>query len=237
VRAPRRAIPGRQMVTVEWVARMGAVTAEALAVRDGRTTGSARACLLAAARAGLVLRERPLSEEAALFTATRAGLRAVGLDAVDPVRVSPATARHSIVCARVAAALERLYPDHVVIGERELRGCRSSEPVACARLSGAGGGASALHRPDLALCPSGAALPIAVEVELTVKAPQRLRAICRGWARSRSVAGVLYLAAPQVRAPLARAIAAARAEQAIAVVELEAFDSLASAPPPREPSP
>ena len=64
------------------------------------------------------------------------------------------------------------------------------------------GGAPLLHRPDLVLWPAERrrALPVAVEVELTVKAPRRLLEICRAWARCRCVAGVLYLAAPEVRA-------------------------------------
>lgn len=220
--ATRRPIPAHQLALVEWAAQLSAITAEALAVRDECTVSSARARLLAAMRTGLLSRERPLRDEPALFTATRAGLRAAGLDGVDPGRVSASSARHSIACAWVAAILERRYADHAVIGERALlRVCRRDEPFACAPVGRSRAGERAFHRPDLALCPAAPALPIAVEVELTVKAPHRLQAICRGWARSRSVAGVLYLVAPQVRGPLGRAIAAARAEQAIAVVDLD----------------
>ena len=64
---------------------------------------------------------------------------------------------------------------------------------------------------------------MAVEVELTVKAPRRLAAICRAWARSRGVAGVLYLVSPEVRRPLQRAIENAEAGERISLVGLEAL--------------
>ncbi|HTD08983.1 MAG TPA: hypothetical protein VK680_08845, partial [Solirubrobacteraceae bacterium] len=47
--------------------------------------------------------------------------------------------------------------------------------------------------------------------------------ICRAWARSRCVAGVLYLASPDVERPLARAIAQAQAAERIAAVPLAAL--------------
>ena len=194
-----------QLAIVEWTARMGAVTAEALATREDRSVGSARASLLALKRVGLLTRARPLSDQPALFTVTRAGLRAAALPGIAPARVSAANARHAIVCAWVAAALERVYPDHRVMGERELRGGGSARPLANASLGTSSDGAALAHRPDLALLPitPAASLPVAVEVELTVKAPRRLLGICRGWARCRSVGGVLYLIAPEVRGPLA----------------------------------
>jgi hypothetical protein len=65
-------------------------------------------------------------------------------------------------------------------------------------------------------------LPVAVEVELTVKAPRRLAEICRAWARCRCVAGVLYLAPPEVRRALERAIDQAQAGERIAVLGLDA---------------
>jgi len=63
-------------------------------------------------------------------------------------------------------------------------------------------------------------LPIAVEVELTVKAPARLRAIVRGWARSRRVAGVIYYAAPAPARARERAVAEERAAAQVRVLEL-----------------
>jgi len=45
--------------------------------------------------------------------------------------------------------------------------------------------------------------------------------ICRAWARSRHVDGVLYIAPAEVRRALERAIATAQAGERIAVVPLE----------------
>lgn len=215
----------QQVALAEWTARFGAVTAEALALRDGCSVGSARARLLAAQRAGLLARERPLTDQPALFTATKAGLRAAAIGGVQPGRVSAANTRHSIVCAWAGAALELFYPDHHVMGERELRREESAraKPLASASLGGGAKGAALLHRPDIVLWPSAPAQarPVAVEVELTVKAPRRLLAICRAWARCRCVAGVLYLTEPEVEGPLSRAIDAARAGGAIREIPLE----------------
>ncbi len=227
--------PPEREAIIRWTARMGAITAEALAYRHGISVASARARLLGAERARLLARQRPLTGAPALYTITRAGLRACGLRGLDPGRVSAANAQHSIVCAEVAAALERCYPDHEVLGERELRRdereCGHS--LASARLPGPGAEGPLLHRPDLVLrpTPSGEELPVAVEVELTVKAPRRLADICRAWARCRCVAGALYLIAPEVEHALGRAIGAAQASERIAVVPLHALPGVGGSGP------
>lgn len=74
-----------------------------------------------------------------------------------------------------------------------------------------------LHRPDLALVsPSGRV--VAIEVERSIKAPGRLRAICRGWARARHVSHVYYLATEPAGRAVRRAIDATRAHDRIAVL-------------------
>lgn len=216
---------------LRWTAGLGAVTAEALAQHEGRTIPSARGRLLAAERAGLLYRRRPLAARPTLFAATRLGLRTSGLSGLEPCRVSVANAPHAIVCAEVAAALEQAYPDHRVMGERELRRDEraAGRQLASARLGLGPGGAPLLHRPDLVLWPesSPTALPVAIEVELTVKAPRRLLEICRAWARCRCVAGTLYLTTPAVRRPLARAIERAQAGERIVLVALDSLVSSA----------
>ena len=146
-----------RVAIVGWVARMGAITAEALADRQGTSVASARSTLLAGARARLLSRRRPLVGQPALYTATRAGLRACGLRGFDPCRISASNALHSIACAKVAATLERCYPDHRVLGERELRRDEreSGTALASACLGVAAAGAPLLHRPDLVLWPTG----------------------------------------------------------------------------------
>jgi hypothetical protein len=215
-----------RVAIVRWTARIGAVTAEALAERERVSVASARARLQALVRAGWLVRRRPLAEQPALYAVTRAGLRASALAGLEPARVSEAGARHLIVCAMAAAVLERCYPDHLVMGERELFRAEREGGLAPARarLGSTVDGGSLVHRPDLLLVPrdaSGEELPVAVEVELTVKAPQRLTAICRAWARCRTVAGVLYIAPPEVRRALSRAIAGAHAHEQIVVVGLD----------------
>jgi hypothetical protein len=220
--------PERKAI-MQWTARMGAITDEALADRLDTTVASARGRLQVLQKAGWLSRKRPLAGQPALYTATRAGLRVAALQGLDPCRVSASNANHLIECARVAAALERCYPDHLVLGERELRRDERERgiPLASARLGIAPDGGPLLHRPDLVLWPEegdrrDGGLPIPVEVELTVKAPKRLAEICRAWARARCVAGVLYLAAPEVRSALNRAVDQAQAGERIAVLGLDA---------------
>lgn len=223
LRASKPSSPER-LAIVRWAGRLGPITAEALARHDSRTIASARAHLSAAEHAGLVKRRRVLADAPALYTVTRAGLRESGLHGLEPARVSVANAPHAIASAEVAAALEHAYPDHEVMGERELRReeRQTDTPLASARLGDTPAGAPLLHRPDLVLWPHDPQeLPVAIEVELTIKAPQRLLEICRAWARCKCVAGTLYLAAADVRRPLARAIAAAQAEGNVIAVGLE----------------
>jgi hypothetical protein len=219
-----RAIPPARAELLAWTAGLGASTADALACRSGATVASARASLGAAAHDRQLARHKPLAEAQTLYTVTRVGLRAGAIEGLEPCRVSPAGARHMIVSAWVAAALERRYPDATVIGEPalRLRERASGMPFASSVLEWEGPRGKLLHRPDLALVPSGEGQrPIAIEVELTVKAPRRLAEICRAWARSRHVEGVIYLAPPPVRRAVERAIAASQAEASVVVVSLD----------------
>jgi hypothetical protein len=225
-KAPDGWTPERTAI-LQWVARIGAVTDQALAAHAETTVASARARLLAATRAGLLARHHPLAGRPSLYAVTRTGMRVSGLRGLDPCRVSSSNALHLIECARIAAALEGCYADHRVLGERELRRdeLECGRALASARLGEGRRGGPLLHRPDLVLWPtrSDGELPVAVEVELTIKAPRRLLEICRAWARSRCVAGVLYVAPPEVEQALARAIERARAGERIAVVPLDAL--------------
>ncbi len=214
---------------LRWTVRLGAITAPALAEHGGWTLASARARLSAAERAGLLRSRRVLADAPSLYTATRAGVRVSGLHGYEPARVSVTGATHAIACARVAAALEHAYPDHRLMGEHELRLAEreAGTALASARLDRRRRGVPMMHRPDLVLWPADPRepLPVAVEVELTIKAPQRLLEICKAWARCHCVAGTLYIAAPEVRPPLERAIERADAGERIALVGLDAIAS------------
>jgi hypothetical protein len=219
--------PPERVALVQWAARLGAVTAEALAERERSTVASARSRLLAAERRELLFRYRPLTGAPSLYTVTAAGMRVAGLRGLEPCRISAVNAAHAIACAGVAVTLEHCYPSHRVLGERELRRDEREHghALASAHLGAGRHGAPLLHRPDLVLWPKAAAdeLPVAVEVELTCKAPRRLLAICRAWARCRCVAGVIYLAAPEVQRPLERAIEHAHAGERVLALALEAL--------------
>lgn len=255
--------------TLAWTASLGAVTAEALAVRERISVAAARGRLASAERTGAMCAWRLLRGRPALYTLTAAGQRALGLPGAKPVRVSASRAEHMIACCEVAAALELLYPERRLIGEAEL--LRSGSPLACVQVTGRN--APGTHRADLALLPrsgsrstdldaveSGAVAPtgvvaptravaptgavappgaarsagaLAVEVELTVKEPRRLLAICTAWARCREVDGVLYVVAPAVRLALERAVDGARAERWIAIAELSELVSLIREPHPK----
>jgi hypothetical protein len=223
-----------RVAMLQWVARMGAATAEALAERDGCTVAGARARLLAAERRRLLCRSRPLTGQPTLYSVTPAGMRAANMHGLDPCRISAANAAHAIACAAVAAALEHRYPSHRVLGERELRRDEREHggALASAHMSPAQRGERLLHRPDLVLWPMDAAdgLPVAVEVELTCKAPRRLASICQAWARCRCVAGVIYLAAPVVLRPLAQAIEQAHAGERVIALPLDVLSCRHGAP-------
>jgi hypothetical protein len=219
-----------QLDILSWTASLSAVTAEALALRLDIRLAAARARLSVVQRRGLLSRVRPLTGCPALFTITRAGLRACGARGIEPCRIAPHGVQHLIVCASVAAAIERCYPDHRLIGERELRRDERDHggPIASARVGSGRADESPLHRPDLVLWPNDpdGGAPVAVEVELTVKAQRRLVEICRAWARCRAVDGVLYLATPEVERALSRALAHVPACEQIVVVPLTGLPGL-----------
>lgn len=222
-----------QIEVIRWIASLGAVTAEALALRLGVSETSARMRLSSIRRRGLLARERPLAKSPALFAVTRAGLQACGIRGIKPCGITAPVAHHLIVCAAVAAALEGCYPDHRLIGERELRRDERDcgRLLASAVLGPARPNRSSIHCPDMVLWPSvpGDA-PVAVEVELTIKSAGWLEDICRAWARCRSIEGVLYLAPPDVERALDRAIEKTRAQEQVVVVPLDALLSSANKP-------
>ncbi|MCA1688884.1 MAG: hypothetical protein LC720_00040 [Actinobacteria bacterium] len=213
---------------LDWIGRIGAAGADALASRFALSTPAVRARLAASKRSGLVESVRPLHGQPALYVSTRAGLRAVGLGDLTPCRVSPGGYAHLREVARAAAALERALPGVALVGERELRVWEhdAGRPLASAELGFGPGGGYQRHRPDLVLYPGGragddGALAVAIEVELTVKAAPRLAGIVRGWARSRLVAGVVYYAAPAAARAVRRAVAEEQAEAMVHLLALE----------------
>jgi hypothetical protein len=58
-------------------------------------------------------------------------------------------------------------------------------------------------------------------VELSIKERRRLLSICRGWARTRPIDAVYYLAAPPAARAVERAVGELRAEDRITVLPLD----------------
>ncbi len=111
----------------------------------------------------------------------------------------------------MAAALERRYPGHRVIGERELHRDERKARRRLASVNIRHHGERRSHFPDIVIWPPGTladpdtpapptsasappALPVAVEVELTMKSKQELTAILRAWANCRNIEAALYYA-------------------------------------------
>lgn len=210
----------RTAALLDALVTVGAGGAAELAALAGMGEAATRSRLRAFADGGLVSGARVLHGEPPLYALTRAGLRAAGHGGLAPVVVAASNAAHLAAVARVAAGLAA--QGRRLAGERELRMWEraAGRALASAEVGFGRDGTAALHRPDL-VCLDGAQ-PVAIEVELTVKAPARLAQIVRGWARSRVVAGTVYHAAPAAMRAVERAIAAELAGDRVRVVALVA---------------
>jgi ParB-like chromosome segregation protein Spo0J len=196
--------------TIAWATALGAITVEALAERDQLPTVAAQERLDEAVGLGLMEQHSVLVGYPSLYTATVAGRRLARKHeeaggyrypkGLRTARVTIKDARHAIACAGVAAALERRYPGHRVIGERELHRDERERGRRLASVDVFRYGQRRSHFPDIVIWPPSAAgeaevpLPVAVEVELTLKSREELTAICRAWNRARHIEAVLYLA-------------------------------------------
>jgi hypothetical protein len=126
--------------------------------------------------------------------------------------------------------LERGNGGVEVWGEPRLRAAEleAQRAIASAQLGTLPVGRARLRRPDLVLFPPETALPVAVEVELSVKGARRLEAICRAWARCRLVSEVRWYGPPHVARAVPRAVSSVHAHDAIRVLPLE--EALKEAP-------
>ena len=195
-----------------WIGRLGAAGAEHVMARFamGRSWAYARLSRLVAD--GLLDQKTLLYQRPGLYLATALGLRWTGLERLGTYTVSPGGFEHAEQLATAAVALHRGRPGWELLSEREIRAEENDrgELLASAAVGELPNGRRALHRPDLALI-SPDERTLAIEVELSIKAPRRLAAICRGWARARHVSHVYYLATPSVEGAVNRAIKDVRA--------------------------
>jgi hypothetical protein len=160
----------------------------------GRSWAYARLSRLV--RDGLLEQKQLLYRRPGLYVASAEGLRWTLLGRLGVYRLGPGGFQHAWEVPAAAVALHRALPDWRQLSEREVRVGENEggELIASASLGELPGGRSALHRPDLVLLAHDRVL--AIEVELSIKAPRRLQAICRGYARARHVDHVYCLATP-----------------------------------------
>ena len=220
--APRQLAFGersRDRELVRFVGVHGAVAIEHVmsAIGVGRTAAYRR--VATCVEAGLLERLSLLRGEPSLLRATRAGLRYAGLGLGVAV-LSPGSVDHWLRCASMALVLGEEFGADRVLSERELWHLERSEgrAIFSARVGELPSGAPRLHRPDLAILTDG--LPIAVEVELTPKAPRRLEGLIRSWRRASWVSGVRYYCEPATRRGVERAIAKTHSAERISVAEV-----------------
>jgi hypothetical protein len=214
---------------VSWIACLGAAGAEHVMGRFAMGRSWAYARLSGLVVGGLLEQRTLLYRQPGLYLATAEGLRWRGLERLGVYRVGPGGFLHAQEVASAAVALHRALPGWRMLSERHIRMQESDagELVASVSLGELPGGRSALHRPDLALLsPEGRV--VGVEVELSVKAPRRLAAICRGWARARHIDAVYYLAPPAAVRAVERAVAETRSEDRIVVLPLGEPEALAA---------
>jgi DNA-binding Lrp family transcriptional regulator len=214
----------RTLAILDWLAGMGAAGLTEVARAHELSPQAAATRLRRLEADGLLTTVRLLYGRPALHAVTRAGLRAAGREELAPARVSSSGFAHLLECGRVAVSLtQALAARYSVHSERELRAWEraAARPLGSAEIGFGAHGTRELHRPDLVCWPAaGGGLAIAIEVELTVKAPLRLRTIIRGWARSRLVAGVVYYASAPAARALERAVADERAGAQVHVLPL-----------------
>jgi hypothetical protein len=125
-----------------------------------------------------------------LFVATRSGVAVAGLSLRPAGPPAPTSWAHHCGCAWVAASLTAR--DHAFLGPRELMEDRAWSGEITLR--DRRGFNSSTHRPDLVGAPGVSQM--AIEVELTKKSSERLRAIVRLHARWHAdgwTGGVIYI--------------------------------------------
>jgi hypothetical protein len=217
----------RDAEILSWIGGVGAAGVEHVMGRFAMGQSWAYTRLSRMVCEGLLDRKALLHRKPGLYIATAEGLRSSGLERLGVHSIRPAGFEHAQEVASAAVSLYRGFAGWEILSEREIRAAESdrNELVASARIGELPSGRPALHRPDLALIsPDGKS--VAVEIELSIKAPRRLAGICRGWARARHVSHVYYFATPAVARAVDRAIAETRAEDRIAVLPLQNGASL-----------
>jgi hypothetical protein len=212
--------PARDRELVGFVGRHGIVAIDHVMAEFGVGRTAAYRRVARCIEQGLLERVGILREEPAVLRATRAGLSWVGLG-LPLATLSPATIGHELRCVSVAQHLAFEFGSQPVLSEREIAFEErfAEQPIASAKVGELPGGRPRLHRPDLAVITERGV--IAIEVELSPKAPRRLLAIMRAWRRASWVAEVRYCCEPgQTRRAVERAVREARCEGRVLIGEV-----------------
>ncbi len=206
------------------VGRHGVLTVEQAmrATGTGRTATYRRVAALIGA--GLLERLDLLRSLPSLLHATRDGLRYAGLP-MPVAKVSPGAVDHWLRCATVALDLGERYGQDRVLTEREIVAREALEERSLAKARLDVGHRERFHRADLAVLTEEGV--IAIEVELTPKAPRRLEELIRSWRLAiggSEVSEVRYLCEPGQTLRLV--------ERVVKKVKAENFIQIEGAPAP-----
>jgi hypothetical protein len=210
----------RDRELVRWIARLGAVEIGHVQERFAVCRSVSYAVVARLVSARLIERIATLPGDPTLLSATPQGIRYAGLG-LPAARVAAGAVDHWLACADVAIWAERRWSPEALMTERELRFAEldAPKPIASAIVDELPDGGPMLHRPDLVVRENGNV--IAIEVELTPKAPRRLERIVRSWRRARHVAQTLYLCPPgPTQRAVERAIERTHATERVGVREL-----------------
>lgn len=211
----------RDFEILAWIGGLGAVGQEHLRRRFAISENSCYTRLRRLIEEELLTANILLHRRPGMYVATRRGLRWSGLTPLGVARISAGTYAHAWEVATVAVALEERFPGAQLSSVRTIRARERDERelLASVQLGMRSNGVQMLHRPDLAL-ELAPRRTVAIEVELTAKAPLWLDSILRGWARASHVEHVYYLSTPNAARALERAIERVRAEDRITVLAL-----------------
>ena len=209
----------RDRELVRFVGAHGAVAIKHVmaAMGVGRTAAYRRVAVCV--EAGLLERLDLLRGMPSVLRATASGLRFAGLG-LRVAAVSPGSVDHWLRCASTAILLSAEFGADAILSERELRQLEEVEgrAVFSAKVGELPSGGPRLHRPDLAVLTSER--PLAIEVELTPKAPRRLEALIRAWRRTERVGEVRYYCEPgPTRRAVEQAVARTRAAHRVSILE------------------
>jgi len=217
----------RDRELVRLIGRHGAMSLEQVmrAMGAGRTATYRR--FARCEEAGLVERLRILGSGPAVLHATREGLRYAGLG-LPVAAISPGGVDHMLRCTSLAIRIEQLHPDRCVFTEREIVLEESIRGKALASVAvGRFRGRPKMHRADLLVESEGSEgekFLVPFEVELTPKAPARLRTIIAAWANAARAGRfplVYYFCEPgQACRAVERAVAKVGAGDKIAIAKV-----------------